>query len=213
MLALIICLAVFCFILLLMLGRQDDKIASLSAENGLLKGRMENIREERQSGNYTSVSSEGSLTVADIEDAVRHMGCVPDKSDNWVRFMVAGEPYYVETGRLPSVFLIRQFSVDTKEWEMDLLKHAAHLMSDELIMVKATFDEDEQGTGLRFFVAALDANNASFRENLPRYLSIIEDGRRKMNEIYEQLVKEKREAALTVTPFLPAGPQENKVMS
>lgn len=96
---------------------------------------------------------------------------------------------------------------------MDLLKHAAHLMSDELIMVKATFDEDKDGTGLRFFVAALDANNASFQENLTRYIGIIEDGRQKMHQIYEQLVKEKRDAALTVHPFMPANPSENKVMS
>lgn len=204
-------LGVVCVILLVMLSVKDNKNTALVAENSLMKGRMEALQEK--SVQAEPVVMNDPLSPDGIEEAVRHMGYVPDKSENWVRFMVAGEPYYVETERLPSVFLIRQFSVDTKEWEMDLLKHAAHLMSDELIMVKATFDEDEQGTGLRFFVAALDANNASFRENLPKYLSIIEDGRRKMHEIYEQLVKEKRDAAMTINPFLPAGPQENKVMS
>ena len=80
-------------------------------------------------------------------------------------------------------------------------------------MVKATFDEDKDGIGLRFFVAALDANNASFQENLTKYINIIDDGRRKMNEIYEGLVQEKRDAALTLNPFLPANSSENKVMS
>ena len=45
MLGLVICLAVFCFILLLILGRQDDKNAKLAAENGLMKGRMETLQE------------------------------------------------------------------------------------------------------------------------------------------------------------------------
>ena len=39
---------------------------------------------------------------------------------------------------------------------------------------------------------------------------LIEDGRQHMNEVYEKLVKEKRDAALTVTPFLPAEQKENK---
>ena len=211
MLALTIILGVVCVLLLVMLSFQDNKNTKLTVENNLMKGRMETMQ-ERMAEKDPAPAME-TLTADGIEEAVRHMGYVPDRSENWVRFMVSGEPYYIEAGRLPSVFLIRQFGVNTKEWEMDLLKHAAHLMSDELIMVKATFDEDEQGTGLRFFVAALDANNASFSANLPRYLSIIEDGRSKMSEIYEGLVKEKRDAALTVNPFLPTSTSENKVMS
>lgn len=211
MLALTIILGVVCVLLLVMLSFQDNKNTKLTVENSLMKGRMETMQ-ERMAEKDPAPAME-TLTADGIEEAVRHMGYVPDRSENWVRFMVSGEPYYIEAGRLPSVFLIRQFGVNTKEWEMDLLKHAAHLMSDELIMVKATFDEDEQGTGLRFFVAALDANNASFSANLPRYLSIIEDGRSKMSEIYEGLVKEKRDAALTVNPFLPTSTSENKVMS
>lgn len=211
MLALTIILGVVCVLLLVMLSFQDNKNTKLTVENSLMKGRMETMQ-ERMAEKDPAPAME-TLTADGIEEAVRHMGYVPDRSENWVRFMVSGEPYYIEAGRLPSVFLIRQFGVNTKEWEMDLLKHAAHLMSDELIMVKATFDEDEQGTGLRFFVAALDANNASFSANLPLYLSIIEDGRSKMSEIYEGLVKEKRDAALTVNPFLPTSTSENKVMS
>ena len=211
MLALTIILGVVCVLLLVMLSFQDNKNTKLTVENSLMKGRMETMQ-ERMAEKDPAPAME-TLTADGIEEAVRHMGYVPDRSENWVRFMVSGEPYYIEAGRLPSVFLIRQFGVNTKEWEMDLLKHAAHLMSDELIMVKATFDEDEQGTGLRFFVAALDANNARFSANLPRYLSIIEDGRSKMSEIYEGLVKEKRDAALTVNPFLPTSTSENKVMS
>lgn len=211
MLTLTIILGVVCVLLLVMLSFQDNKNTKLTVENSLMKGRMEALQE--RIAEKEPIAPQEHLTADGIEEAIRHAGYVPDRNENWVRFMVSGEPFYVEIGRLPSVFVLRQYGVDTKEWEMDLLKHAAHLMSDELIMVKATFDEDKDGTGLRFFVAALDANNASFQENLTRYIGIIEDGRQKMHEIYEQLVKEKRDAALTVNPFMPSNPSENKVMS
>jgi len=211
MLALTVILGVICILLLVMLSFQDRKNTNLTVENGLLKGRMESMQE--RIAEKDAVAPKERLTANRIEEAIRHAGYVPDRSENWIRFMVSGEPFYVETDRLPSVFVLRQFGVDSKEWEMDLLKQAAHLMSDELIMVKATFDEDKDGIGLRFFVAALDANNASFQENLTKYINIIDDGRRKMNEIYEGLVQEKRDAALTLNPFLPANSSENKVMS
>jgi hypothetical protein len=194
-----------------MLSFQDNKNTKLSVENGLMKGRMEAMQEKI--ANKESVSLDGTLTPDGIADAIRYAGYVPDVKENWIRFMVAGEPFYVETGRLPAVFVIRQYSVDKDEWEIDLLKQAAHLMSDELMMVKAIFDDNKDETGLRFLVASLDANNASFQQNLTRYIGLIDDGRRKMNELYEELVKEKGDAALTVNPFLATGQAESKLMS
>ena len=211
MITLTIFLGVVCAVLFVLLSAQDNKNTKLAVENSLMKSRMEVL--EEKSSSMDTVDKYEPLTSDGVEEAIRHAGYVPDRHEGWIRFMVAGEPFYVEIGRLPSVFVIRQHSVDTNEWEMDLLKHAAHLMSDELIMVKATFDEDESGTGLRFFVAALDANNKSFQENLTKYISIIGDGRNRMNEIYERLVKEKRDAAMAVSPFLPESKPENKVLS
>lgn len=166
MLVLTIILGVLIVLLLVMLSFQDNKNTKLTVENGLMKGRLETMQE--RIAEKESLSPNGPLTVDGIEEAIRHAGYVPDVKETWIRFMVSGEPFYVEIGRLPSVFVIRQYGVDTKEWEMDLLKQAAHLMSDELMMIKAIFDEDKGQTGLRFLVAALDANNASFRENLTR---------------------------------------------
>jgi len=94
---------------------------------------------------------------------------------------------------------------------MDLLRDAAHLMSDELIMVKATFLDE--GRTLNFFVAAQDRNYESFRANLTNYMHILEDGQRKMNEEYHRLVDEKREAALAANPVIPSTQSENKVLS
>ncbi len=211
MLALTIIFAAGCVLLMAMLSFQDNKNTKLSVENDLMKGRLEAMQERIDS--KESVSLEGPLTAAGIEEAVRHAGYVPDVKENWIRFMTAGEPVYVKTDRLPSVFVFRQYRVDTKELEIDLFKQAACLMSDELMMVKAIFDEDKGETGVRILVAALDANNASFQENLSQYVGLIDEGCRKINEFYERLVKEKCEAALMMDPFMPVGQSESKLLS
>ena len=209
MLGLVICLAVFCFILLLILRRQDDKNAKLAAENGLMKGRMETLKER---GAHSATADE-PLTVEGIEAAVRHAGYVPDTSDDWVRFMVTGERFFIYTYRLPQIFISRHYNVQTSEWDMELLKKAAHLMSDDLIMVKAFFDENPDGTTLRFYVAAMDRNYSSFRDNLMSYLGIIRDGNRRMIEIYNILEEEKKNPALAGTPFSAANVQDPKILS
>jgi hypothetical protein len=62
-------------------------------------------------------------------------------------------------------------------------------------------------------VAARDRNFESFRANLTSYLGIIEDGQRVMNEEYNRMVEEKRNAALKAHPMVPSAQQENKLLS
>ena len=214
MLVLVICLAAFCFVLLMILGRQDEKNSALAAENGLLKGRMESFQEKMSATSSPSSDSSATLTVADIEAAVRHAGYVPDSSEGWVRFMVAGEKYYIDTARLPLLFVTRFYTVETSDWDMDLLKKAAHLLSDEMVMVKAIFDEKPDSTTLRFIIAAMDGNYASLRDNLMPYINIVNDGSRRMSEIYERLVEEKNNPAIAIKKALSSNAQsESKLLS
>lgn len=209
MTAICIFLGVTCGVLLLLLSKNSKLVADVN----LMKGRMEGLQERLV---REAPSADEPLTAEGIAEAVQRAGFVPEVSENWVRFMIHGEPYYVETGRLPQIFVVRAYTVDTKEWEMDLLRHAAHLMSDDLMMVKATFNDEvneEGGIGFRFLVAAMDRNYSGFKDNLMEYVHLIEDGNRHLTEVYERLVKEKRDAALTVNPFLPAEKSDNKVMS
>ena len=210
MIAIILALALVCALLAYLLIVGDKKNSKLVAENSQMKGRMEVMQENAA---QQEPVEERPLTVDEIMEAVRFAGYVPEKHDTWVRFMVSGEPFLIDTERLPQFFVVRDFGVDTKEWEMDLLKHAAHLMSDDLIMIKAIFCEDAQSCELRFFVAAMDRNYASFRDNLTRYLGLIQEGQGRMNEIYQNLVKEKRDAALAINPVLPQVQTEKKIMS
>ena len=213
MLGIVICLAVFCFILLLILGRQDDKNARLAAENGLMKGRIETVQEYGMVAGAQSATTEGSLTVKGIELAVRHAGYVPDTSDNWVCFMVAGERFVIDMSRLPQISIFLHYNIQTSEWDMELLKKAAHLMSDDLIMVKAIFNEKPDGTTLGFFVVAMDRNYPSFRDNLMTYLNIISNGSRRLREIYNNLEEEKKNPALAETPLTVADVQDTKLLS
>ncbi len=151
------------------------------------------------------------LTVEKIADAVRMEGFFPEVEDTGVRFKVQGESFYVDAERLPLIFLLKGYNVDPNDWEMDILRNAAHRMSDALIMVKATISGDDRS--LNFFVAAQDRNYESLRANLASYLRIIEDGQRKMNEEYHKMLDEKREAALKANPVIPPVQHENKVLS
>ena len=205
MTAIIIILIAICLILARLLYKEDNKNSKLAAENSLLKSRAEVKSKEP-----------GPLNTDEIMDAIRHAGFVPDPLEGWIRFMVQGERFYIQTDRLPRVFVSRHYTIDPKEWEMDYIRHAAHLMSDEYVMVKALIDDKPQENGLydmRFLVASEDRNYPSLRDNLMDYIHLIEDGRIKMSEIYDNLMQKKREAAIGAHPFMPADQTENKVLS
>lgn len=172
---------------------------------------MELLKHEPVKPVVGPLSSPEPLTVEKIADAIRMEGFFPETEEDGVRFKTQGEIFYIDAGRLPLIFLLKSYNVDPKDWEMDLLRDAAHLMSDELIMVKATFLDE--GRTLNFFVAAQDRNYESFRANLTNYMHILEDGQRKMNEEYHRLVDEKREAALAANPVIPSTQPENKILS
>ena len=151
------------------------------------------------------------LNVERIADALRMEGFFPEVEGNWIKFKVQGEGYFVDANRLPLIFLVKSYIVDPNDWEMDLLRASAHKMSDDLAMVKATFSDD--GKSMRYFVAAQDRNYESFRANITPYLRILEDGERLMNNEYNKMVDEKREAALKANPVIPSVQHENKVLS
>ena len=211
--AFIIILGVICAVLMVLSTDLNNKNAKLAVENDALKGRLEGLQEAY--AQQIPVADE-SLTAEGIAEVVRDAGFKPEVYENLIEFMYQGEETYIDTARLPLVFVSRQYNVNPNEWEMKILKHAAHVMADELIMVKAIFydDLDKNGeTGLRLFVASMDRNYSSFRANLLGYIHLIEDGRRYMNDIYEKIVKKKREAALTAKPFEPGKAKDNKIAS
>ena len=153
----------------------------------------------------------GPLTPEQIAEAIRKEGYIPEIDTDLVRFKIQGENYFVQTDRLPLLFLIKGYNLDPADWDVDLLREAAHLMSDDLAMVKATVGDD--GTTLSYFVAARDRNYESFRQNLSSYLGILEEGQRKLDEEYHRMEDEKEEADRADQPILPPLRSESKVLS
>ena len=153
----------------------------------------------------------GPLTPEQIAEAIRKEGYIPEIDTDLVRFKIQGENYFVQTDRLPLLFLIKGYNLDPADWDVDMLREAAHLMSDDLAMVKATVGDD--GTTLSYFVAARDRNYESFRQNLSSYLGILEEGQRKLDEEYHRMEDEKEEADRADQPILPPLRSESKVLS
>ena len=158
-------------------------------------------------------SAEGPkpLTVDTIAEAIRMEGYMPEKQEDGVAFKIQGDSYFVDAERLPLLFLIKGYNVDPNDWDIDLLQHAAHLMSDDLAIVKATFADDNKH--LNFLIAAQDRNYESFRLNLSTYLRMLENGEQKLSDHYHRMEDEQKEASLSAQPIIPPARQDNKVMS
>ena len=193
----------------LLLDRHLEKRRLAEEVKGLNEANRELVKRIPVMNGGNSVQE--PLTVEKISDAVRFEGFFPEIEDKLVVFRVQGRTYYVDANRLPLVFLVKPFDIDPSELEMDLFKAAAHSMSDRLVMVKATISDDEKH--MRYFVASRDRNFESFRANLTAYIGILDDGQHLMNETYDQLLDEKRKAALEARPIVPPVKQGSKVMS
>lgn len=203
MLIAIILLSIMVVVLLIVLSVQDHKNIYLVSDNKVLQARIEGLQEKQTE----VIIPDEDLSPEGIEEAVRQAGYVPERKDGYIRFMVQGESYSVSTDRLPLVFVLKGYTVDEGDWDMDLFRKAAHLMSDELAIVKASFDEFEGIMHLRFFTASRDNTVLGLRDSLSAYIDLINEGQRRVSEIYDQLVKERHETALT-TPFFPSTPHE-----
>lgn len=211
MLTLPIILGAATLVLVVMQYRTNNKNIKLEVQNELLESRMESMYEKLAEAHLPSV--EEPLKIDDVVRAIRHAGYMPDKIENRIGFMASGEQFYVEIGRLPSLFLIKTYNLAPEDWDIDLLKQAAHLMSDELLMVKATIADDADGATIQFFVGACDANYASFRDNLTRYMGLIAHGSVRVRELHNKLAEQKRYAAIGRNPFQSENQQGKKLLS
>lgn len=183
-------------VLFIFLTIEDAKCDKLLDENGHLKGLIAGIEKQQQ-------DKHEPLTVEKIADAVRFAGYVPQVKESAVFFMDGGDRYCIDADQLPQISLDLCYKVDPNEWDVDLLKEAAHQMSDKLFIIKALFSEDETGSIiLRFLVAAFGRDDESFKQDLVNYLRIIDEGTRMLHEIYEKLVKAKRDEAMRGTKVL-----------
>lgn len=193
MLTAIIILGTACALLTLLVHFTDNKNTQLSVDNSLMKNRMESLQEKFDAMRATA--PDDPLTVEGIKEAVRYNGFFPREASEGVLFKDDGFVYDIETSRLPVVFINHYNQFDAEGFDIDIFKEAARQVSDDLIMVKVEVEFKMKECNVRFFIAALDANNASFRDNLPRYIDILCDAKRKLIDIYMEKKEKQREEA------------------
>ena len=206
MFGIIITLAVMCAVLLLMLSHQDNKDASLKAENSLLKGRMEELKN----------TGYQPLTLEDIERAVQVAGYTPktSPSEKVVRFDVSGNTLSVDATRLPQVIVRNGNRLRPEDWDFDLLKKAAHQVTNDVIILKVYIEEIQDDTYIIYLIVSHDRSYYCFRDNLPEYIDIIDYGHRRIKEIYDRLAAEKRNESLSsLDKLTSASHQNNRIPS
>ena len=215
MIGVIVLFTVLVAALIMTLFAEEKKESSLSAEAALLKGRLEGMKESVAETTRQAMAQLAPLTMETIADAVRGLGAEPEIRDETIRFKLSDEDYFIDARRNPQIFLLCYYWVDPNDFDIALLKKAAHMMSDELIMVKALFSEEEgdEDIRMRFLVAAFERNYPGFRDNLKEYITLIQDGNTRLHEIYNDLAAQKESSPLVEDLSLPMPKHEVRIKS
>lgn len=190
------------FLALYVVKCQDYK--QLERDNKWLKEQRENTP--------APVVDANQLDKETAMEAIRFNGYVPDADEHWIKFMVQGEHYAIDADRFPVMVLMRHYSLDHNDWDMDLMHKAAHQVSDELIMCKVLFcGEDEDG--IVFQLSAIEDKYGHFKDCLTRYISIIEEAYARMSEIYNEMCAKRKEGLSLIQQQGTEVQGEKKVLS
>lgn len=187
MLWLIIGMAVFSFVLVLILGHLDEKNASLSSENSLMKERLSALNEAGlQSGDNLSQLQNYNrpLTIENAMEAIRYNGYVPDSDGKWICFMVQGERFFVDVSGSPIAHFVYPFSLDESH-NLANLRAATELLPDRIIIGRAHIDNDQKG--ISFIADGIERNYGHFRDSLNDYIHLLYETRARHKAIYEDL--------------------------
>lgn len=182
------------FILLYM--KENEKCEDLKYENDKLKKNAV----QASTVSAASVDDQGSrrLDRELIMEAIRYNGFVPevDTDENWIFFKKLGLTYGIVTERLPMFIIMRHYDLDKKEWNMELLRQAAHKVSDEIIMAKVLLTGEDEN-GISFQITSFEDNYDHLKDFLCQYLSIIDESYARLFDIYNELENKKSEMSLT----------------
>lgn len=209
-----------------MMVKGYNENTKLTEENTQLKSRLdaiqqrvtETVPEKKDAPSAPKIQPEEPLTAEMIALAIQdqHYGYVQEVTEDTIRFVVKDLTYAIYTDRLPQILLALRFRIDPAKHDINLLRRAAYLMSDEIIMVKTQIDDEpgEDGLyGLVFFLVAMDRNYSSFKSNLNNYINIIEDGRRSLGEHYDRLESERKDAIPALAALSSSESKETKILS
>lgn len=199
MLWLIIGLVVFSFILVLILGHQDEKNAALTAENSMMKERLAAFHEAgiNPDDNLSQIEKyTRPLTVETAMEAIRYNGYVPDSDGKWICFMVQGERFFVDVTGFPIAHFVYPFSLDENH-NLEDLQAATGKLQERIIMGTAYIDNDKQG--ISFSVDGIERNYGHFRDALNDYIHLLYETRRRHKILYDEFQAKRQKEQI---PFL-----------
>lgn len=176
--------------------KENEKCEDLKYENDKLKKNAV----QASTVSAASVDDQGSrrLDRELIMEAIRYNGFVPevDTDENWIFFKKLGLTYGIVTERLPMFIIMRHYDLDKNEWNMELLRQAAHKVSDEIIMAKVLLTGEDEN-GISFQITSFEDNYEHLKDFLCQYLSIIDESYARLFDIYNELENKKSEMTLT----------------
>lgn len=176
----------FSFALLMIVSCILGVWAFIMTERNISNGRKLKEMEVKQAAatpdaeRYSAV-----LTPELIAEAVRANGYVPTSNECSVDFKIQGETYALLTGRLPVLTLYKGYALDKSDYDIDLLRQACHQLSDEMIMVKAFVNDNEDA--INFQITTLEHCFGNFCASLCRSIDIINEAVDRNRAIYHEM--------------------------
>ena len=197
MLWIIICLAVFSFVLLLILSHQDDEKAALIMENSLLRDRLTAFYDAGikpgddlcQLKNYNR-----PLTTETAMEAIRYNGYVPASDGKWICFMIEGERFFVDVTGYPVAHFVYPFSLDENH-NLEDLQAATNMLPERIIMGTAHIDNDKKG--ISFIVDGIERNYGHFRDALNDYIHLLYETRKRHRALYDEFQTKRQKEQIT----------------
>ena len=198
MLWLIISLAVFCFVLLLILSQQDDEKSVLTAENRIMRDRLTAFSEAGlKPGDDLSQLQDYNrpLSIETAMEAIRYNGYVPDSDGKWICFMVQGERIFVDVTGDPIAHFVYPFSLD-EDHNLEDLQTATDILPERIIIGRAHIDNDKQG--ISFIADGIERNYGHFRDALNDYIHLLYETRKRHRALYEEIQAKRQKDQITI---------------
>ena len=157
---------------------------SLKKKNDELDDKSPSSRQ--YAGDEPSYSAE--LTPELVCQAVKTNGYVPVMYKDFIVFKVQGETYAIFTDRLPILTLHKGYNIDKSDYDIRLLKEACVRTTYDIIMAKASVEDDE--TGMFFRIDVSEHCYGNFCASLERYISVLDGAAKRSQLFYDELLNE-----------------------
>lgn len=174
------------FVFAFLYTAEREKSNNLAEENGRISSNPTLLREKLKAAANTP------LTAENIETDLRSLGYEVSRNGNSMAFRLADETWFMDATRLPYIVIRSGYDLDRNDYDWELLYRAAVLTAEQIIIVKVPVSVNEKAVRIVFDIEAMD-NDASFRENLPKYIRILLEARRTLSDVYNRMLADRQQ--------------------